>query len=79
MEKLKLKPIDSLLQNKEVRPTIPADYKYPSDMRYRLLPGLCKSGAISKLNDNVENLTRIIKAQKPLTLKASKYLFITMI
>lgn len=74
MEKLKLKPIDPLAQTKkEARPVTPGFHKYPADMRYRLLAGLCKSGALAKLAEDVASLTRAIKTQKPLTLKPSKY------
>jgi len=72
MDKLKLRPIDPLNQSKwkEERPKTPA--YYPPDIKYKLLPGLCKSNAISKLSEDVTNLTRMIKAEKPLTLKPSK-------
>lgn len=73
MEKLKLKPIDPLQsKTKEIRPTTPAYHKYPSDMKYRLLLGICKTNALIKLNDDINNLTRMIKTQKPLTLKSAK-------
>jgi len=74
MDKLKLKPIDPSTQIKknELRPATPGYHKYPSDMRYKILPGLCKSDILSKLNDNITNLAKMIKTQKPLTLKVSK-------
>lgn len=74
MEKLKLKPIDLAVQGKknELRPKTPAYHKYPADMKYRLLSGMCKSNALLQLNEDISNLTRIIKTQKPLTLKPMK-------
>jgi hypothetical protein len=45
---------------------------YPPDIRYKLLANLCKSNTINSLSNNIDNLTRIVKTQKPLTLKFGK-------
>eukprot|EP00826_Nyctotherus_ovalis_P012232 TRINITY_DN13213_c0_g1_i5.p1 TRINITY_DN13213_c0_g1~~TRINITY_DN13213_c0_g1_i5.p1 ORF type:complete len:249 (+),score=75.94 TRINITY_DN13213_c0_g1_i5:153-899(+) len=41
-------------------------------MKYKLLPGLCRSNTLSRLSEDITTLTRLIKAEKPLTLKPSK-------
>jgi len=76
MDKLKLKPIDPLMQSikkKDPRPSTPAYHNYPSDLKFRILPGLCKTNGLYELSEDVANLTRLIKTEKPLTLKPNKY------
>jgi len=67
MEKMKIKRPIVHVKMKDNKTT-----GYPPDMRYKLLPNLCKSNTINSLSNNIDNLTRIVKTQKPLTLKASK-------
>ena len=72
MDKLKLRPIDlpNQTKRKESRPTTPSNY--PSDMKFKFLPGICKSNALQKLAEDVSTLTRMIKTEKPLTLKPNR-------
>ena len=59
-----------------MRPTTATHLQnYPTDIRLRLLPNMCKSTWHSQLSDDITSLTKIIKAQKPLTLKFAKYIY----
>ncbi len=77
MEKYKLKPIEHrqiATKKRESRPTTPSmALNYPSDIRLRILPNMCKSTVFSQLSEAISSLTKLIKAQKPLTLKPHKY------
>ena len=71
MEKTKIKRMGPILHVKMKENKLSTPH-HNSDMRYHLLQGLCKSATLNNITDDINNLTRTIKTQKPLTLKAAK-------